>query len=239
MKRSIVAAMLIALSTYTLADSEVWAIELESRLNESRMGDYNALAEKLIKDFKVTSFRRAQRDFVSGSGCIFPASIDAYKMIAESFPPGAPTEMIQSNPIDVVSIAIWGLESEPTTKSLKGKYVIITHGLNSDILLPFEPSEIASVHTQETLIANLMTGKADYIVAISPDIEIAASNLKIKNLFFSNAKKGETLLETQSRLVCKKNRLNEERINYFNENLKVLKDTGELKNILSEYAKEY
>jgi len=222
-------------------ETNIHAIALEHRLNESNSKHYNQLLDELRNEglafnLIIKPLRRAQVGFKTDpEGCTFPATINAIYTNDIDF---KSIPLISSVPIDRISLQIFtAAKKQPITsyEQLSGKRVAILNGVNPSVFLKdIEIQNIETIPNEEILIKMLNANRVDFAIGFSPDILLAAEAINQPNPVFNN--KLSLFRNEGASLVCKDTELNRKLVTSFNKIINKLKKSDQLRKILGKHA---
>ncbi|HEY7884081.1 MAG TPA: hypothetical protein VIC08_03940 [Cellvibrionaceae bacterium] len=218
----------------------VYAYQLDYRLEASGEGDYQRLLSVLQQQglafsLSVLPVRRAVRALDTEiQGCIFPASINA---TITSLPHIAQSGLIASAAIDRISLRVFTRTDSPVIRhlsELENKHVALWDGLNTDALLGDVAITIEPTTTEGIRVRMLQAQRLDAIVGFMPDVLMASEAL---DLPLPHYHVELALFEDEgASFVCIDTPVNRAWIEQANHLLQNLKDTGQLRQILSKHA---
>lgn len=235
----IVTLLSFVASGLALSATTITGVELEHRLFEGNTTQYNKLLSTLQRDglafdVEISPIKRVIRDFIGHNQCIFPSSLDAIKSTAPQYQSIA---MIQSNPVDYVSLHVFTKQGRPIIRSmseLNGKTVGLWLGYDLENFHEGLKVTIETTPTEEIRVKMLDRERVDAAISFIPDVNIVADKYNIPR---PNYDKNLALLDNiGASLLCHDTPNNRVFISRFNEMIDDLKASGELRRILGEHA---
>lgn len=235
--------LLCLLAIYLPANAQsvpVYAYQLDYRLEASGAGDYQQLLKVLQRqglDFSLTVLpvRRAVRALDDDiQGCIFPASINA---TLTSLPHIDSSRLIASTALDRISLRVFTRTDSLVISDLSqlaNKHVALWDGLNVEALLGDVNMTIEPTTTESIRVRMLHAERLDAIVGFMPDVLLASEALGLPLPHFHPDL--ALFKDEGAGFVCIDTPANRTWVEQVNALLRALKDSGELRQILSPHA---
>ncbi|MEX0299611.1 MAG: hypothetical protein AB3N28_11125 [Kordiimonas sp.] len=221
--------------------ARILAIHLKGRLDEDPESGYNKLAKAVIPAamyqnmYQRYPFARAVRDFKKAKRvCLFPTSQSALNLLY----PDTNISVLESDAIDTVSAhLISSTLGTPFSnfEELEEKTIAAQHAVGVPNILS-ERYGVKVIRTPDDLSAlrMVLAGHVDAMYGWLPDIFIIA---KQNNLPRPSFDPDFVLYQTTTHFVCKRFYGHEVIIDTINRNLKLMKKSGALREILGKHAR--
>lgn len=220
---------------------KVIGIHLEGRLDNDPRSGYNRLIEALLpqevyqSQYQRYPFVRAIRDFrVLPNTCMFPTSRNAIEYLYRD----VQFATIDSVPIDRVSAHIISAPDKPTfntLEELKGAKIAVQHAVGVPQLQALNLDvDIWRVPHDYTALKMILAGRAVAMYGWFPDIFIIAEN---HGLALPHFNPDFILYQTTTHVTCKTFKGHEALIETVNERIAELKQNGQMREILGQYAR--
>ncbi len=219
---------------------EIIAAEIAGRLDATPESGYTKLFNRILPTqthylkYQRYPLLRALRKFEQSKRvCLVPASIATITVLS-----GVEVDDLQeSEAIDIVSSHFLTAPNQPKISNfdmLSGKRVAVRQGvamehfaeLGSDVEIHRPPSETSAINM-------LFSGRVDAIYGWIPDIRIHAD---LHNLLLPEYDSSFAPFQSSIHIVCKKFGGMESLMTTINMQIKALKQSGELKEILGKHA---
>jgi hypothetical protein len=214
--------------------------QLEGRLDDSETAGYSLLINELLPDrddvnYQSFPLQRAIRTFeMEDRSCLFPTSIFAAALLT-AVDPG---EMIQSDPIDLVTSHFLTRKGEPTIDSwgqIDQHKVAIQQSVElSAVNRGLSKPQIVRTPNDRVALRMLMAGRVDVFYGWYPDSVIIA---EAEGLELPDFNPNFVVFETTTHIVCKKGINAEPVLEYANRKIQALKQSGELRKMLGPHAR--
>jgi hypothetical protein len=233
---------LLCMSSDVLSEniSRIYGINLPYRLNEMGEGGYNRLLDELRMqglqfDLSILPLKRwHNRTRSDKESCLFPVSVNALQTYDASY---NDISLISSQPVDWVSLRVFTAPNRPvinTMDQLQGKRVATWKSHDSE---PFtrdynlSPDESRNESSQ---LQMLYAGRLDAIIGFAPDVNIAATSLKLPRPVYSPEL---SLLDREgATLVCHDTEANRKLTREFDRLITKMKKSGKLHQLLGSHA---
>lgn len=244
----ILSMFLIYVPAVSIAESDndqkykIYTYLLRDRLDAEGTLSYNKLLENVTREvsdsieFKPAHLRRSARSFINDkSSCVFPSAINGLRRVHKDDLGTA--KLIQSAPIDYVSIRLYTRETDPVITDmaqLKGKTVGHLLGSIGETLIGIHDVKVLNVSDEAQLLKMLFANRFDVLMGHHPDIPMAIKRLKLKAVTFDPK---VTVYHTSVHIVCHEFEGVDRILSQIDYRIRGLRKSGEAQEILGEFAR--
>lgn len=218
---------------------KVYGYDLEYRLREGGKAQYNLLfkrmrAKGLQIELKIMPLPRANREFFENTNsCIFPSNA---ALLKRQEPTIADVNFLTSLHVDLVHLRVLTKQGSPVLENLEqlnGKRIAYMTGLNLDIFLPGLTAYYETTSSEGLRLKMLNANRLDAVLGFTPDILLAAEKLDLPLPAYD---KTLSVFSELANMVCHTGDDNKKFIAHFNNLLKEMRASGELRKIFGPHV---